>query len=79
MGNSERDRGVLVSKMVVRLVGGPADLTERQCVLEGLPERIAVPFLAGYEHFQRDEERVHADQDKSSAEYVWKYRTAIAE
>jgi hypothetical protein len=55
----------------VLLEGGPADLDDRIRIAPG-EERIAVPHLGGYEHFERDPE-------SSRPVYRWSYRTKIAE
>ena len=56
----------------VLLEGGPADLTGRTHRVAPGDERIAVPHLGGYEHFERDP---HSSQPV----YRWSYRTKIAE
>ena len=57
---------------VVVLEGGPADLIDRIHHVTPGEERVTVPHLGGYEHFERD-------PDSPALVYRWSYRTKIAE
>lgn len=54
------------------MAGGPADLPDRTRRVATGEERITVPHLGGYEHFERD-------PASSRPVYRWSYRTKVAE
>jgi hypothetical protein len=65
--------------ITINLVGGPAELQDRRPVVRELPDRLRVPFLAGYEHFERTSESEPGAVGGAVAVYTWRYHTAIAE
>ncbi|MFI6316521.1 DUF5988 family protein [Nonomuraea sp. NPDC050556] len=76
-----------MDQVMIELVGGPAGLPEEARLLvvpaPRLGERIAVPYRAGYEHFEYADDQPDVPPEGSDAavvcRYVWCYHTAIAE
>lgn len=65
----------------VVLEGGPADLptTMRGRSAPAGTSRIKVPYLGGYEHFERFEDHGPIDDAAGAVVFRWTMRTKIAE
>ncbi|MFK0237742.1 DUF5988 family protein [Streptomyces vinaceus] len=61
------------------LEGGPDDVPERYAIPDADPDRLRVPRLGGYEHYEFTGTHRPNGDDGDLPVYRWIYRTRIAE